>query len=121
MRRTMVRGALAIAVATAGALVVVGGAPAGAAAVPMLSFSGAQAIASPDGGTMTFRAKLSAASASTVSVHYATANGTAVAGIPFLAGRRARQIAPARRSEAGTPRPPPPVLRPRWGNQQLPP
>src|SRR5260221_3247450 len=101
MRRTMVRGALAIAVATAGALVVVGGAPAGAAAVPMLSFSGAQAIASPDGGTMTFRAKLSAASASTVSVHYATANGTAVAGTAYLVGAGALKNAPRTPSRAG--------------------
>lgn len=93
MRRSMVRGALAIAVATAGALVVVGGAPAGAAAVPTLSFSGAQAIASPDGGTMTFRAKLSAASASTVSVQYATANGTALAGTNYVAASGTLKIA----------------------------
>src|SRR5260221_12042103 len=101
MRRTMVRGALAIAVATAGALVVVGGAPAGAAAVPMLSFSGAQAIASPDGGTMTFRAKLSAASASTVSVHYATANGTAVAGPRFCGGRGPAPAPPRQHDSVG--------------------
>jgi DNA-binding beta-propeller fold protein YncE len=84
MYRTMVRAALATAVA-ASVLTATGGASASPAALPNLSFKGAQAIASPHGATMTFRATLSSASASTVTVHYATKNGTAVAGTDYMA------------------------------------
>lgn len=102
MRRTIVQRALAIAVAGAGALAATGGSPAGAATRPTLSFSGVQAIASPQGGTMTFRANLSAASTSTVSVHFATANGTAVAGRDYAATSGTLKIAAGRRSGSVT-------------------
>lgn len=82
MYKAIVRGALALAVAAAGFLAVTGAA---SAALPTLRFKPAQAIASPDGGTITFRARLSAASASTVSVHFATQDGTAVAGTDYVA------------------------------------
>ena len=80
MYRMIVRGALALAVTATGLLAVTGGASASPAALPTLSFSHALAIASPHGATMTFHAKLSAASTSAVTVHYATENGTALAG-----------------------------------------
>jgi DNA-binding beta-propeller fold protein YncE len=69
---------------TAGALATTLGAPAGAA-VRTLSFSKVQAIASPRGATMTFRATLSAAAGPAVSVHFATPDGTAVAGTDYVA------------------------------------
>ncbi|HEV2372232.1 MAG TPA: Calx-beta domain-containing protein [Streptosporangiaceae bacterium] len=90
MHRTIIRGALkrgvlVLAVAVTGPFVATaGGALAGVATPPALSFSGAQAIASPQGATMTFRARLSAASTSPVAVEYATKNGTAVAGTDYV-------------------------------------
>src|SRR5215472_54050 len=85
MYRTIVRGALALAVAATGLLTVTGGASASPAALPTLSLSRGLAIASPDGATMTFRATLSAASTATVAVQYATKNGTALAGTDYAA------------------------------------
>jgi DNA-binding beta-propeller fold protein YncE len=85
MRRTIVARALAVAIAAAGALTATSGVAATATALPSLSFSSARAIASPHGGTMAFKAKLSAASASAVTVQFATANGTAVAGKDYVA------------------------------------
>ena len=82
--RTMIVGAVfATAVAVAGTMAATEGAPASAASLPTLTFSTARAIASPHGGTITFRATLSAASKGAVSVHYATAGGTAVAGTDY--------------------------------------
>src|SRR5215472_2472986 len=85
MYRTIVRAALALAVTAAGALAATGGASASTAAPPVLSFSRGRAIASPHGATMTFTAKLSAAATSTVTVHYITKNGTALAGKDYVA------------------------------------
>jgi len=93
MYRMIVRGALALAVAATGLLAVTGGASASAAALPTLSFSHALAIASPHGATMTFHAKLSAASTSAVTVHYATENGTALAGTDYVATSGTLQLA----------------------------
>jgi streptogramin lyase len=84
MTRT-IRRALAVAIAAAGLLAAPGGAWASPQALPTLSFSAAQAIASPQGAALTFQATLSAASTATVSVHYATSNGTAVAGTDYTA------------------------------------
>jgi hypothetical protein len=85
MYRTIVRGALALAVAAAGLIAVTGGASASPAALPVLSFSNARAIASPHGATMTFKATLSATSAVSVTVQYATMDGTAAAGTDYVA------------------------------------
>src|SRR5215472_2950319 len=93
MYRMIVRGALALAVAATGLLAVTGGASASAAVLPTLSFSHALAIASPHGATMTFHAKLSAASTSAVTVHYATENGTALAGTDYVATSGTLQLA----------------------------
>jgi streptogramin lyase len=82
MRTTIIRAALALAIAAV-ALAATSGAPAGAA-VRTLSFSNAQLIASPRGATMSFKATLSAAG-SAVSVDFATADGTAVAGTDYVA------------------------------------
>lgn len=83
MRATIIKGVLAIAMA-AGALAATSGAPAHAA-VRTLSFSDAQVIASPRGATMSFKATLSAVAGSAVSVDFATADGTAVAGTDYAA------------------------------------
>ena len=93
MHRTIVRGALALAVAAAGTLAVTGGASARPAALPVLSFARAQAIASPHGAVMTFQATLSAASTSAVTVHFATKNGTALAGTDYVAASGTFQLA----------------------------
>jgi Calx-beta domain len=93
MRATIVRAAFAIALAVAGTVAATGGAPASAASLPTLTFSGAQAITSPQGGMITFHAKLSAASTQAVSVDYATANGTAVAGTDYDATSGTLKIA----------------------------
>src|SRR5215468_2984354 len=77
MYRMIVRGALALAVAATGLLAVTGGASASLAALP----------------TMTFHAKLSAASTSAVTVHYATENGTALAGTDYVATSGTLQLA----------------------------
>jgi hypothetical protein len=71
-------------VAATGLLTATGGAVAGTA-LPSLTVNGTQGIASPHGGALTFRAALSAASASAVTVHFATEDGTAVAGADYTA------------------------------------
>jgi streptogramin lyase len=98
MYKTLARGALAMVVAATGLLAATGGASADLVARPTLSFSVAQAIASPRGATMTFRARLSAASTSTVSVYYATKNGTAVAGTDYVATSGTLHLAAGRTS-----------------------
>src|SRR5215831_8784152 len=85
----MVRGAVAAAL-----LAVAGGASARPAALPALSLSNAQAIASPRGATVTFKATLSAVSASLVSARYATVDGTAVAGTDYVAASGTLTLAP---------------------------
>src|SRR5690348_5567112 len=102
MYRTIVRVALATAVAAAGALTATGGASASQAALPVLSFSHGQAIASPHGVTLTFGAKLSASSAATVTVHFATKNGTALAGTDYTAKSGTLQIAAGQTSGSVT-------------------
>lgn len=92
MHRPIIRGLIAVAVATAGSLALAGVASAASAVpavsaaprVPALSLSGGRAFASPHGGTIIFRARLSAASRSVVTVHFATRNGTAVAGKDYV-------------------------------------
>src|SRR5262245_5566678 len=96
MRTTIVRAAFAMAVA--GTVAATGGASASAALRPTLTFSAAQAITSPQGGVITFHAKLSAVSHTAVSVHYATANGTAVAGTDYHATSGTLRIAAGRTS-----------------------
>jgi len=56
--------------------------------------SNAQAIASPRGATVTFKATLSAASASAVTARYATMGGTAVAGTDYVAASGTLTLAP---------------------------
>lgn len=94
MFRTIVRGALALAVAATGSIAVTGGASASPAALPTLSFSNAQAIASPHGATMTFKAALSATSTSPVTVQYVTMDGTAAAGTDYVAASGTLTLAP---------------------------
>jgi streptogramin lyase len=102
MYRTMLRGALALAVAATALIAVTGGASASPAALPTLSFSNAQAIASPHGATMTFKATLSAASTSPVTVQYATMDGTAVAGTDYVAASGTLTLAPGSTSGSVT-------------------
>jgi DNA-binding beta-propeller fold protein YncE len=102
MYRRIVRVALATAVAAAGALTATGGASASQAALPVLSFSHGQAIASPHGATLTFGAKLSASSAATVTVHFATKNGTALAGTDYTAKSGTLQVAAGQTSGSVT-------------------
>src|SRR5215467_10702788 len=102
MCRMIVRGALALAVAATGLLAVTGGASASPAALPTLSFSSARAIASPHGATMTFKATLSAASTSPVTVQYATMDGTAVAGTDYVAASGTFTLAPGSTSGSVT-------------------
>jgi DNA-binding beta-propeller fold protein YncE len=85
MRTTIIGGALVMAVAvTSPLLAAAAGALAGVVTVPTLSFSSAQAIASPRGATMTFQAKLSAPSTTAVAVEYLTKDGTALAGTDYV-------------------------------------
>jgi hypothetical protein len=93
MRAPIAGAAFAMAVAVAGTIAATGGTPASAASLPTLTFSAAQAITSPQGGTITFHAKLSATSATAVSVDYATADGTAVAGTDYAAASGTLSIA----------------------------
>src|SRR5690242_18311699 len=103
MRAMIVRAAsamaVAVAVAVAGTVAAAeGGASASAASLPMLTFSAPRAIASPHGGTITFGARLSAASRRAVTVHYATADGTAAAGTDYRAASGTLRIPAGRRS-----------------------
>jgi DNA-binding beta-propeller fold protein YncE len=98
MYKALVRGALAVVVAATGLLAATEGASADLAARPTLRFTAAQAIASPRGATLIFRARLSAASTSRVSVHFATRNRTAVAGTDYRATSGTLHIAAGRRS-----------------------
>ena len=91
MRATIVRAVFAMAVA--GLVAAAGGAVASAAPLPTLTFSAAPAIAAQQGGTITFHAKLSAPSNNAVSVHYATVDGTAVAGTDYGATSGTLKIA----------------------------
>src|SRR5215470_20093760 len=102
MYKTMVREALALAVAAAALFAVTGGASARPAALPALSLSNAQAVASPRGATMTFKATLSAASASAVTAQYATMDGTAVAGTDYVAASGTLTLAPGSTSGSVT-------------------
>src|SRR5690348_2927010 len=102
MYRRIVRVALATAVAAAGLLAATGGASASSATLPVLSFSRGLAIASPHGATMTFHAKLSASSAARVTVHFATKNGTALAGTDYTAASGTLQIAAGQTSGSVT-------------------
>ena len=91
MRATIVRAVFAMAVA--GLVAAAGGAVVSAAPLPTLTFSAAPAIAAQQGGTITFHAKLSAPSNNAVSVHYATVDGTAVAGTDYGATSGTLKIA----------------------------
>src|SRR5262245_61701440 len=102
MYRTMVWGALALAVAATALIAVTRGASASLAVLPTLSFSNAQAIASPHGATMTFKATLLAASTSPVTVQYATMDGTAVAGTDYVAASGTLTLAPGSTSGSVT-------------------
>lgn len=93
MRARIARAVFATAVAVAGTVATTGGTPASAAPLPTLTLSAARAIASPHGGTITFQATLSAASKRAVSVHYATADRTAVAGTDYDAASGTLKIA----------------------------
>lgn len=88
MNRSIIRGALATAL-TAPLLLLPGSAFAAAAGgiskLPVFTASAGQAFASPGGASITFQARLSAASGSVVTVHYATKNGTATASRDYAA------------------------------------
>src|SRR5262249_38938866 len=102
MYRTMVRGALALAVAATALIAVTGGASASLAVLPTLSFSNAQAIASPHGATMTFKATLAAAATPPVTVQYASMGGTGGANAAYVAGSGRLTLAPGSRSGSVT-------------------
>src|SRR5262249_32240324 len=102
MDRTMVRAALAIAVAATALIAVTGGASASSPAVPALSLSSAQPLACPPGAPLAFQATLSAASTSPVTVQYATMDGTAVAGTDYMAASGTLTLAPGSTSGSVT-------------------
>lgn len=85
VHKTISRMALVMTMVAASSLAAGGGAWARTATAPVLTIPTARAIASPQGAMMIFRAKLSAASTATVTVNYATMDGTAVAGTDYMA------------------------------------